>query len=106
MNRILSAFPAGLTFGLGIAISGLGSPAKVLNFFDPFGTWNPRRAFVMDGALITAMLGYCVIFGTWTAPLFAAKFHLPTSTVIDAKLADRPFPDCDGLQGAARPQTA
>ena len=41
MNRILSTLGAGLVFGLGIAISGMGNPAKVLNFFDILGTWDP-----------------------------------------------------------------
>ena len=86
MKAILSALAAGMVFGLGIAISGMGDPSKVLNFFDPFGTWDPSLAFVMGGALITAALGYRIIFGSRKAPLFDAKFHLPTSKVIDAKL--------------------
>jgi uncharacterized membrane protein YedE/YeeE len=86
MKRILSALAAGLIFGLGIAISGMGNPAKVLNFFDPFGTWDPSLALVMGGALITAGIGYRLLFGARSAPLFDAKFHLPTNKVIDARL--------------------
>jgi uncharacterized protein len=86
MKAILSALAAGLVFGLGIAISGMGDPSKVLNFFDTFGTWDPSLAFVMGGALVTAAIGYRIIFGSRQAPLFDAKFHLPTSKVIDAKL--------------------
>jgi len=86
MNRILSAFGAGLVFGLGIAISGMGNPAKVLNFFDVFGTWDPSLVFVMGGALITTAIGYRIMFGVKTAPVFDSKFHLPTSKTIDAKL--------------------
>lgn len=86
MNRILSALGAGLVFGLGIAISGMGNPAKVLNFFDVFGTWDPSLIFVMGGALITTAIGYRIVFGTKSAPIFDAKFHLPTSKTIDAKL--------------------
>lgn len=86
MNRIISALAAGLVFGLGIAVSGMGNPAKVLNFFDPLGTWDPSLAFVMGGALIVAAIGYRVIFGGLTKPLFDLKFILPTSTTIDAKL--------------------
>ena len=86
MNRTLSALAAGLIFGLGIAISGMGNPAKVLNFFDPFGTWDPSLAFVMGGALLTAAIGYRLIFGHRSVPLFDTKFHLPASKVIDAKL--------------------
>lgn len=86
MNRILSALIAGLVFGLGIAISGMGNPAKVLNFFDPLGTWDPSLAFVMGGALLTAAIGYRVLFGQRKAPLLDTSFHLPTARTIDAKL--------------------
>jgi uncharacterized membrane protein YedE/YeeE len=86
MNRILSALFAGLIFGLGIAISGMGNPAKVLNFFDPFGTWDPSLAFVMGGALATAAIGYRLLFGARSTPLLDTKFHLPTSKVIDTRL--------------------
>lgn len=86
MNRILSALAAGLVFGIGIAISGMGNPAKVLNFFDPLGSWDPSLAFVMGGALITAAVGYRLLFGARSAPLFDTKFHLPTSQMIDMKL--------------------
>ncbi|WP_103334837.1 DUF6691 family protein [Pseudotabrizicola formosa] len=86
MKHILSALVAGLIFGLGIAISGMGNPAKVLNFFDPLGTWDPSLAFVMGGALITTAIGYRVIFGQRKAPLFDTTFHLPMARVIDAKL--------------------
>lgn len=86
MKRIVSALAAGLVFGLGIAVSGMGNPAKVLNFFDVFGTWDPSLAFVMGGALITAAIGYRIIFGVREAPVFDAKFHLPTASSIDARL--------------------
>lgn len=86
MNRILSALGAGLVFGIGIAISGMGNPAKVLNFFDLFGTWDPSLVFVMGGALITTAIGYRIMFGAKAAPVFDSKFHLPTNKTIDAKL--------------------
>jgi uncharacterized protein len=85
-RNILSALLAGMIFGIGIAVSGMGNPAKVLNFFDPFGTWDPSLAFVMGGALGTAAVGYRLIFGRRTAPLFDTHFHLPTGTAIDARL--------------------
>lgn len=86
MNRTLAALIAGLVFGLGIAISGMGNPAKVLNFFDPFGTWDPSLAFVMGGALVTATIGYRLIFARRSAPVLDTTFHLPTATAIDARL--------------------
>ena len=86
MKRTASALLAGMVFGSGIAISGMGNPAKVLNFFDPFGTWDPSLAFVMAGALLTAAIGYRLLFARRAAPVYDSTFHLPTSTAIDAKL--------------------
>ena len=86
MKRILSALAAGMIFGAGIAISGMGNPAKVLNFFDPFGTWDPSLAFVMGGALLTTAVGYRLLLGRRQAPLFDTTFHLPTARTIDVKL--------------------
>ena len=56
--RLLSALLIGLVFGIGIATSGMINPAKVLNFFDIAGTWDPSLAFVMGGALAVAIPGY------------------------------------------------
>ena len=86
MKNLISALSAGAIFGLGIAISGMGDPSKVLNFFDVLGTWDPSLAFVMGGAFITTAIGYRVLFGKRKTPLFDAKFHLPTSNAIDVKL--------------------
>ncbi|MGL5009878.1 MAG: DUF6691 family protein [Paracoccaceae bacterium] len=86
MNRTLAALIAGIVFGLGIAISGMANPAKVLNFFDIFGTWDPSLAFVMGGGLVTATIGYRLIFARRQSPLLDATFHLPTAKDIDAKL--------------------
>lgn len=86
MKRILSALVAGMIFGTGIAISGMGNPAKVLNFFDPIGTWDPSLAFVMGGALLTTAIGYRLLFSRRHAPLFDTKFHLPIAKTIDIKL--------------------
>jgi uncharacterized protein len=82
----LSALFSGLLFGLGIAISGMANPAKVLNFFDFAGTWDPSLAFVMGGALITAFIGYRIIFGVSAAPLFEPVFSLPAAKNIDRNL--------------------
>ena len=83
--RLLSAFLVGLIFGTGIAISGMINPAKVLNFFDIAGTWDPSLAFVMGGALVTTFLGYRVVLRR-DAPLVEARFQLPTARRIDARL--------------------
>lgn len=83
--RIATAFAAGLIFGLGIVISGMANPAKVLNFFDLAGSWDPSLAFVMGGALTTTAIGYAVVFRR-PRPMLAERFHLP-----DARSIDRPL---------------
>ncbi|MGF1649159.1 MAG: DUF6691 family protein [Hyphomicrobiaceae bacterium] len=83
--HIITALLIGLVFGLGIMISGMANPAKVLNFFDIAGTWDPSLAFVMGGALITTFIGYRVVLAR-KAPLLAPKFDLPTRRDIDASL--------------------
>ena len=83
--RLFSAFLVGLIFGTGIALSGMINPAKVLNFFDIAGTWDPSLAFVMGGALITTFLGYRVVLRR-DAPLIEARFQLPTARRRDARL--------------------
>ena len=86
MNRLVSAFLIGGLFGLGIAISGMANPAKVLNFFDLFGTWDPSLVFVMGGGLIVASIGYRLLFARIGKPVFAEAFSLPARKRIDAEL--------------------
>ncbi len=83
--RLLSAFAIGLIFGLGIAVSGMINPAKVLNFFDLAGTWDPSLAFVMGGALAVAIPGYRLVLGR-PAPAFQQHFLLPETRMIDRRL--------------------
>lgn len=84
--KLLTAFIIGSVFGLGIAISGMANPAKVLNFFDIAGSWDPSLLFVMGGALVITAIGYRLVFGQRTAPLFDKGFMVPTSTQIDRYL--------------------
>ena len=81
----LYALVTGLVFGIGISISGMIDPAKVLNFFDIAGTWDPSLAFVMGGALVVTFVGYRLVWRR-EAPLFGGRFQIPTSTAIDARL--------------------
>lgn len=83
--RLLSALLVGLVFGVGIAVSGMINPAKVLNFFDLAGTWDPSLIFVMGGALLTTFVGYRVVLKR-PGPLVEAEFKLPTATALDARL--------------------
>lgn len=76
---------AGLVFGLGLVVSGMADPAKVQNFLDLFGTWDPSLAFVMAGAVAVTFFGYRIAFGRGR-PLIADAFSLPTRTAIDLPL--------------------
>jgi uncharacterized membrane protein YedE/YeeE len=86
MNKLVSAFLIGGVFGLGIAISGMANPAKILNFFDLAGSWDPSLAFVMGGGLVVAFIGYRLIFAQRKAPVLEAAFDLPTQRRIDREL--------------------
>ncbi len=76
---------AGLLFGLGLAISGMTDPARVLGFLDIAGAWDPTLMFVLGAAVGTTFVGYRLVFARGT-PLFSAKFQLPTKQELDAKL--------------------
>lgn len=83
--RLLSAYLIGLVFGLGISISGMGNPAKVVNFFDFAGTWDPSLAFVMGGAVVITRAGYALVLRR-RAPLLAPHFAVPKNRKIDGRL--------------------
>src|SRR5262245_65236339 len=83
--RPLASLLTGIVFGLGLVISGLANPAKVLNFLDVAGTWDPSLAFVMGGAVATTWLGYRLVLAR-PKPVCDTRFHLPTSTAIDRRL--------------------
>lgn len=83
--RLITSYLIGLIFGVGISISGMANPAKVLNFFDIAGAWDPSLAFVMGGALIVAFLGYRFVLKRST-PFLGDTFHLPTRRDLDVPL--------------------
>lgn len=85
MIRIVATFLVGIVFGLGIAISGMADPAKVLNFFDIAGSWDPSLLVVMFSALATTAIGYRLVFRRGQ-PFLDASFHLPSAGRIDAPL--------------------
>lgn len=58
MRQVLLALASGLVFGLGLVLSGMINPAKVLNFLDLAGTWDPSLACVMAGAIPVAAVGF------------------------------------------------
>jgi uncharacterized membrane protein YedE/YeeE len=83
--RLLGSLLIGLVFGIGIAISGMANPAKVINFFDIAGIWDPSLAFVRGGALIVTFFGYKYVLKS-PAPFLGTTFHLPTRRDLDVRL--------------------
>lgn len=86
MLRYFTALLAGLIFGLGLVISQMINPEKVISFLDIFGNWDPSLAFVMGGGLIVTAIGYRLVLRK-TKPYAAGQFQVPTNRAVDKKLA-------------------
>lgn len=84
MNFLIN-FAAGLIFGLGLVVSGMADPAKVLNFLDIAGSWDPSLAFVMLGAIAVTAVGYRFVLRQ-SKPILDGHFHLPVKKNIDRRL--------------------
>ena len=84
MQRI-TEFVAGLLFGLGLLLSGMSDPGKVLGFLDLLGTWDPSLALVMAGAILVGMLAFTVAKKR-TINFLGGALHLPTANQIDRRL--------------------
>jgi uncharacterized membrane protein YedE/YeeE len=84
MKNLLTLI-SGLLFGFGLLLSGMANPAKVQNFLDLFGTWDPSLAFVMGGAIAVTMPGFWLVIRR-NKPFFNDVFHLPSRTDLDARL--------------------
>lgn len=86
MNRhLLSALITGLVFGLGLLISGLANPAKVLAFLDLAGAWDPSLALVMGAAVAVGLVGFRLARGRNRSWL-GEPLRLPTATHLDKRL--------------------
>jgi uncharacterized membrane protein YedE/YeeE len=85
MPSILVALASGLIFGLGLVISQMTNPAKVQNFLDVAGTWDPSLAFVMGGAIPVAAIGF-YLSRQRRKPVFAPDFNWPAQSKIDFRL--------------------
>src|SRR5690606_7473411 len=79
----------GLLFGIGLVVSGMANPAKVLNFLDLFGTWDPSLAFVLGGAVLVTFIGYRLV-RLRDKPVIGGSFHLPTRNDIDTRVIAGP----------------
>ncbi len=82
---ILMALLAGLVFGIGLMVSGMSNPAKVLGFLDLGGAWDPSLALVMAGAIAVGLLAFGLARGR-SASLLGEPLRLPTATAIDRRL--------------------
>jgi uncharacterized protein len=86
MTRTLMAHLSGIFFGAGLAFSGMADPKRVQGFLDLFGPWDPTLAFVMGGAILPMAAAW--LWQKRLAKPFAdARFELPTTTELNAKLA-------------------
>ena len=84
-RRNAAAFGTGALFAVGLAISGMTKPSKVVGFLDIAGAWDASLAFVMVGAIAVHFALYRII-SRRSSPLFDASFHLPTRRDIDTRL--------------------
>ncbi|WP_395064538.1 DUF6691 family protein [Paraburkholderia silvatlantica] len=82
---ILTALLSGLIFGVGLMVSGMSNPAKVLGFLDIAGSWDPSLAFVMVGAIVAASLAFFVARRRRRS-LLDLPMQLPASTTITPRL--------------------
>jgi uncharacterized membrane protein YedE/YeeE len=82
---IFTALLAGVIFGLGLILSGMANPAKVLGFLDLAGAWDPSLMFVMGGAIGVAFVGFAVAARRKVTPT-GEPINLPTARQIDRPL--------------------
>lgn len=83
--QVVAALLCGLVFGVGLAVSGMTNPTKVLAFLDVAGPWDPTLAFVMGGALAVSAAGVALA-GRSLRPWLAESFALPTRRDLDRDL--------------------
>ncbi|MCA0937534.1 YeeE/YedE family protein [Vibrio alginolyticus] len=89
MNNTVFRFAAlvsGILFGMGMAVSGMIDPAKVIGFLDVAGSWDPSLAFVMGGALAVFLPSYFLIIKPRKQSVSGAEMCTPTNTKIDSRL--------------------
>ncbi|HMA09890.1 MAG TPA: DUF6691 family protein [Ramlibacter sp.] len=84
MNRVIE-FAVGLLFGLGLILSGMTDPGKVLGFLDLWGAWDPSLALVMGGAIAVGFFAFALARRRATA-LLGGAMELPETRGIDTRL--------------------
>lgn len=84
--KLLTSLLAGVLFGLGMAISGMVDPARVIGFLDLAGAWDPSLAFVMGGALLVFMPGYFLLVKPRQQSLLGDPIAAVPAPCIDRRL--------------------
>ena len=85
MQHRISEFAVGLLFGIGLILSGMTDPGKVIGFLDLAGAWDPSLAFVMGGAIMVGV-GAFALAKKRTTSFLGGALHLPKSNDIDRRL--------------------
>ncbi len=85
MRTVLLSLAAGIVFGVGLLLSGMTQPAKVVHFLDVLGPWDPSLAFVMGGAIVVHALAYRLV-PRLQKPAWAAEWGVPTRRDVDVPL--------------------
>ncbi|MGX9720827.1 DUF6691 family protein [Stenotrophomonas acidaminiphila] len=85
LRTVLAALLAGALFGLGLAVSGMTDPQRILGFLDVAGAFDPTLLFVLGGAVGTTMLLFRFVLRR-PAPLLAERFWIPEPRGVDARL--------------------
>ena len=83
--RRITEFVVGLLFGMGLLLSGMSDPGKVLGFLDLFGSWDPSLALVMGGAILVGIFAFSIAKKR-TASFLGGELHLPKENPIDRRL--------------------
>lgn len=84
-SKTLVAFGTGALFSVGLAISGMTQPSKVVGFLDFFGDWDPSLAFVMGGAVVVNALLFRLV-ARRKRPVLDTAFHLPSRSDLEWRL--------------------
>lgn len=85
MLRIMTSLAAGLVFGIGLIVSGMTDPSKVLGFLDLAGPWDPSLGLVMGGAIAVGILAF-QLARKRSKSLLGDPMRLPTATKVDRRL--------------------
>jgi len=85
MKNALAALVVGFIFALGLGLSGMTQPQKVIGFLDLFGQWDPSLVFVMIGAILVHFVTYKLIRKK-NSPLLSSQWHVPTKKEITPAL--------------------